>query len=131
MITTLSSEIASSKYPITDSEKEKALNNFKQVLDHHKNNSLRWAEPLDKKNWIGHFLAGYLEGDGHISIPALGKTSLNRILNPRVIFTGDRKNLGLFLFFQSELAGRGRFQVKDQNTAFRPSLYNRGYWWNI
>ena len=58
---------------------------------------------------MGHYLAGYLEGDGHISIPALGKTSLSRVLNPRIVFTGHRKNLGLFLFIQSELGGKGRF----------------------
>src|SRR6266480_1189801 len=32
---------------------------------------------------LGYYLAGLLEGEGVISIPALGNTRLNRILNPR------------------------------------------------
>lgn len=36
-------------------------------------------------NNLGYYLAGLLEGDGHISIPALGITTLNRILNPRIV----------------------------------------------
>jgi len=39
------------------------------------------------KDQFGYYLAGLLEGDGHLSLPALGKTTLNRILNPRIIFT--------------------------------------------
>ena len=35
------------------------------------------------KNSLGYYLAGLLEGDGSISIPALGTTTMNRILNPR------------------------------------------------
>ena len=34
------------------------------------------------KNSLGYYLAGLLEGDGSISIPALGTTTMNRILNP-------------------------------------------------
>lgn len=36
---------------------------------------------LITKNILGHYLAGLLEGDGLISIPALGNTALNRVLN--------------------------------------------------
>jgi hypothetical protein len=44
---------------------------------------------------------GLLEGDGHLSLPALGKTSLNRILNPRIIFTSHINNMGLYAYIQS------------------------------
>ncbi len=37
------------------------------------------------KEQLSYYLAGLLEGDGHISLPFLGKTSLNRILNPRFV----------------------------------------------
>jgi len=56
-----------------------------------------------------------LEGDGHLSIPALGKTTLNRILNPRIVFTFHKNNLKLYKLIQSELGGIGRFQSKDNN----------------
>ncbi len=39
---------------------------------------------------------------------------LNRILNPRIVL--KKKKVGLFLFIQSELDGKGRFQIKDKNT---------------
>jgi len=45
-------------------------------------------------NQLGYYLAGLLEGDGHISLPAIGHTTLTRILNPRVIFTSHINNLG-------------------------------------
>jgi uncharacterized membrane protein len=44
-----------------------------------------------------------------------GKTSLNRILNPRIIFTSHINNLGLFAYIQSELGGIGRFQISGKN----------------
>jgi len=56
-----------------------------------------------------------LEGDGHISIPALGTTTLNRVLNPRIVFTSHINNLGLYAFIQSELGNIGRFQVSGDN----------------
>lgn len=34
-----------------------------------------------------YYLAKLLEGDGHISLPSLAATTLNRVLNPRLIFT--------------------------------------------
>jgi hypothetical protein len=56
-----------------------------------------------------------LEGDGHISIPALGITTLNRVLNPRIVFTSHINNLGLYAFIQSELGNIGRFQITGKN----------------
>ena len=67
------------------------------------------------RDQLGHYLAGLLEGDGHISIPALGKTTLNRVLNPRFVFTFHKKNLKLYKLIQSELGGIGRFQSKDRD----------------
>ena len=49
------------------------------------------------KNSLGYYLAGLLEGDGSISIPALGTTTMNRILNPRIVFTSHVNNIGMYL----------------------------------
>ena len=62
-------------------------------------------------NNLGYYLADLLEGDGHISLPFLGVTTLNRILNPRRIFTSHINNLGMYAFIQSELGNIGRFQT--------------------
>jgi len=58
---------------------------------------------------LSYYLAGLLEGDGHISLPAIGKTTLTRILNPRIIFTSHINNLELYAYIQSRLGGIGRF----------------------
>ena len=68
------------------------------------------------KNSLGYYLAGLLEGDGSISIPALGTTTMNRILNPRIVFTSHVNNLGMYAFLQSELGGIGRFQTSGSST---------------
>ena len=47
----------------------------------------------DKNNQFGYYLAGLLEGDGHISLPFLGNTTLNRVFNPRIVFTSHENNL--------------------------------------
>lgn len=65
---------------------------------------------------LGHYLAGLLEGDGNINIPAFGKTTLKRVLNPRITFTASKYNLLLYKFIQSQLDGKGRFIKKDENT---------------
>ena len=59
---------------------------------------------------MGHYLAGLLEGDGHISLPSLGNTALNRVLNPIIVFTSHINNLGFFTFIRSELGNIGRFK---------------------
>ena len=68
------------------------------------------------KNSLGYYLAGLLEGDGSISIPSLGTTTLNRILNPRIVFTSHVNNIGMYAFLQSELGGIGRFQISGTST---------------
>ena len=68
------------------------------------------------KDQFGYYLAGLLEGDGHLSLPALGNTILNRVLNPRIVFTSHINNLGLYAYIQSELGGIGRFQITGTNT---------------
>lgn len=84
---------------------EKALNIYKANL----------KSKLPTKSNFGYYLAGLLEGDGHISIPALGNTTLNRVLNPRIVFTSHINNLGMYAFIQSELGHAGRFQISGQN----------------
>lgn len=89
--------------PIEDLEK--ALSIYKA------NNDTR----LLTNNNLGYYLAGLLEGDGHISIPALGNTTLNRVLNPRIVFTSHINNLGMYAYIQSELGNVGRFQTSGKN----------------
>jgi hypothetical protein len=60
-------------------------------------------------------LAGLLEGDGHLSLPFLDKTILNRILNPRIVFTSHINDIGLYAYIQSKLGGIGRFQLIGNN----------------
>lgn len=64
---------------------------------------------------LGYYLAGLLEGDGHISLPSIGKSTLNRVLNPRIVFTSHINNLKLYANIQSRLGGIGRFQVPSTN----------------
>ena len=65
---------------------------------------------------FGFYLAVLLEGDGHISIPAIGKTTLNKIFNPRFVFTFHLNNIELYKNIQLELDGIGRFENKGENT---------------
>ena len=85
---------------------EKHLNDYKN-----KNNT----EVFKNNNNLGYYLAGLLEGDGHISLPSLGVTTLNRVLNPRIVFTSHINNLGMYAFIQSELGNIGRFQTSGDN----------------
>jgi len=72
-------------------------------------------KPLVNNEQLGFYLAGLLEGDGCINLPFLGKTVLNRILNPRIIFTSHVNNLALYVNIQSALGGIGRFQLSSNN----------------
>jgi hypothetical protein len=63
------------------------------------------------KEELGYYLAGLLEGDGHIGLPSIGKTLLNRELNPRITFTSHVNNLEMYLYIQNQLGGIGRFLV--------------------
>ena len=90
--------------PSTDIEKALHTYNTTNDLTVFKNN-----------NNLGYYLAGLLEGDGSISLPSLGVTSLNRVLNPRLVFTSHIDNLGMYLFLQSELGNVGRFQRSSEN----------------
>jgi hypothetical protein len=85
---------------------EKCLNDYKI-----KNNT----EVFKNNNNLGYYLAGLLEGDGHISLPSLGVTTLNRVLNPRIVFTSHINNLGMYAFIKSELGNIGRFQTSSDN----------------
>nr|YP_010710787.1 hypothetical protein P2Z26_mgp29 [Gonatophragmium mori]WCZ71151.1 hypothetical protein [Gonatophragmium mori] len=81
----------------------------KALIEYKLNNNI-----LDNNN-MDYYLAGLLEGDGHISLPGLGKTTLNRILNPRIVFTSHINNLGMYAYIQSELGNIGRFQFSGKN----------------
>lgn len=70
---------------------------------------------ITKEN-LGYYLAGLLEGDGSINIPALGSTTLNRVLNPRIVFTSHKNNLDLYAYIQHLLGGIGRFQLSSENS---------------
>ena len=67
---------------------------------------------------LGYYLAGLLEGEGVISIPALGNTRLNRILNPRIVFTSQIKNIQLYAYIQSKLGGIGCFQNNNNTVRY-------------
>lgn len=92
---------------ITTQQLEKSLMNFKEKINPN-------GIYNDEKEFA-YYLAGLLEGDGHISLPSLGITTLNRVLNPRIIFTSHRNNLGLYAYIQSQLGGIGRFQLAGDN----------------
>lgn len=95
---------------ITDKDVSQSLNLFKL-----NSNSYKIYENNPQN--FGHYLAGLLEGDGHISIPALFKNSKSvRVFNPRVVFTSHINNLGLYAYIQSELGNIGRFQITAGNT---------------
>ena len=68
------------------------------------------------KDQFGYYLAGLLEGDGSINLPFLGSTTLNRILNPRIVFTSHINNIEMYVYIQSMLEGKGRFQLVNDNT---------------
>jgi len=82
----------------------------KYTLNKIKNISFKKYHTSDR-NQLGYYIAGLLEGDGHISLPFLGKTILNRILNPRIVFTGHIKDIELYKNIQSQLNGIGRIQI--------------------
>jgi hypothetical protein len=64
----------------------KALSDYKNQND--------TAVFTNHKDDLGYYLAGLLEGDGSISLPSSGVTTLNRVLNPRIVFTSHIDNLG-------------------------------------
>lgn len=104
--TTLFKNILKIARAIPIEDLEKSLNEYKV-----KNN----IKIFKNNNNIGYYLAGLLEGDGHISLPSLGVTKLNRVLNPRIVFTSHKNNLSMYAFIQSELGNIGRFQTSGNN----------------
>uniref|UniRef100_UPI00211419BC hypothetical protein n=1 Tax=Aspergillus sclerotioniger TaxID=319627 RepID=UPI00211419BC len=99
-----------------------SLDTIKEIRDNVEKNQLK----IDK-NQFGYYLAGLLEGDGHLSLPFKGKTTLNspiahtlttcarRILNPRIVFTSHINNIELFVYIQTMLKQKGRFQKVNEN----------------
>lgn len=89
----------------------------RRALRIYKSNSNSYIVYVNNSDNLGYYLAGLLEGDGHISIPALFKNSQStRVFNPRIIFTSHISNLGLYSFIHSELGNIGRFQITGTNT---------------
>jgi hypothetical protein len=107
----------------------------RRALSIHKLNSNSYSIYVNNSENFGSYLAGLIEGDGHISIPALFKNSKStlrprtrtsvqdlvlgreaRVFNPRIVFTSHINNLGLYAFIQSELGNIGRFQITGTNT---------------
>ena len=86
---------------------------IEEALRNYKNNNNTTI--FTNRNNLGYYLAGLLEGDGSISLPSLGVTTLNRVLNPRIVFTSHVNNLGMYSFIQSELGNVGRFQKSGEN----------------
>ena len=71
---------------------------------------------------LGYYLAGLLDGAGDISVPPLDNTTLNRILNkilnPRIVFTSHINNIELYAYIQSKLGGIGRFQYNNNTIRY-------------
>jgi len=86
----------------------------KQEITKSLNNRIVTSSDIKSEDF-GYYIAGLLEGDGNISIPALGNTTLNRVLNPRIVFTAHISNLPLYAYIQSRLNGIGRFQVLNDS----------------
>jgi hypothetical protein len=88
-----------------------------RALSIYKSNSNTYSTYVNNPENFGFYLAGLLEGDGNISIPALFKNSKSvRVFNPRIVFTSHINNLAMFAFIQSELGNIGRFQITGENT---------------
>ena len=49
------------------------------------------------------YIAGLLEGDGHISLPHKGFSILNRILNPRIVFTSHIADIDMYKLIQKKI----------------------------
>ena len=90
----------------------KAIDN-KEIVSSIENRHLLY--PDIKEDQFGYYLAGLLEGDGNINVPAHGITTLNRVLNPRITFTSHINNLPLYAYIQNNLYGIGRFQKVNDN----------------
>lgn len=70
---------------------------------------------FELNNQLGYYLAGLIEGDGYISLPSIGETKLNRVINPSIVFTSHINNIGMYTYLQSKLGNIGRFQRTGVN----------------
>jgi hypothetical protein len=108
---------------ISEGTKNLSLNSFvyiakainKEEIEQIRNNIANHRFNISKDQF-SYYLAGLLEGDGHISLPHLGNITLNRVLNPRIVFTSHINNLELYVYTQTMLDGIGRFQLVNNNT---------------
>lgn len=88
-----------------------------ESLANYRGNAYNKAGDYYKDNKeFAYFLTGLVEADGHISLPSLGTTTLNKVLNSRIVFTSHINNLALYAYIQLQLGGIGRFQLSGNNT---------------
>lgn len=71
---------------------------------------------LHSKNEFGHYIAGLIEGDGHLGLPSIGLSKAKKKENPRIVFTTHINNIGMYSYIQASLGGIGRFQLSVSNT---------------
>jgi hypothetical protein len=91
---------------------------IKQILDDYTKDISNLGMKRLSDDEFGYYIAGLLEGDGHISLPALGITKLSRILNPRIVFTSHINNIKMYAYIQYRLGGIGRFQVSNNTIRY-------------
>lgn len=89
---------------------------YQLYCDEHSNITDNKHLPYSNNNEeFGYYLAGLLEGDGHISLPSIGQGKLNRVLNPRIVFTSHINNIGMYTYIQKELGNIGILQKSGDN----------------
>jgi hypothetical protein len=97
---------------------------IKQILDNYSKDISNLRVKRLSNDEFGYYIAGLLEGDGHISLPALGITKLSRILNPRIVFTiwgvysGRLTNKEVKMFVKSNFACEARGLALQFNAEF-------------
>ena len=62
----------------------KEMNEIIEIIENSSKFSRKEESKFSSKEEFAFYLAGLLEGDGHIGLPSIGKTSLNRVLNPKI-----------------------------------------------
>jgi hypothetical protein len=70
----------------------------------------------NKNTKLGYYLAGLIEGDGKISTHQPSPGSIERLINPRIRITFDKKELPFFERLKSTLGGGTIYEPKTSNT---------------
>jgi LAGLIDADG endonuclease len=90
-----------------------------ELYDYNFSNKSNKLKDIYSDNELAYYLAGLLEGDGNINIPADGVSTLNRIFNPRITFTSHKNNLFLYKYLKSRLNEKGRFLLDKEGNKLR------------